>query len=59
MTEHARLYMKSPSEDEKEWGAGSSAPTGNDEDNEDPEADEWYSKLEQIAENLNRWYARG
>lgn len=50
--------MRFPGEDEK-WGVGSAAPVGNEEDKEDPEADEWDSKFEEVAANLIKWYESG
>ena len=50
--------MRFPGEDDK-WGVDCTAPIGDEEDKEDPEADEWDSKFEEVAENLKKWYERG
>ena len=38
---------------------GSSAPVGEDEEIDDPEADEWCSNFEKLTIGLNRWYESG
>ena len=49
--------MRFPGEGEDEsWGVGSSAPTGNEEEQVDPEAEDWGSKFEKVASDLSNWY---
>ena len=47
--------MRFPGEDES-WGVGSSAPTGNEEEQEDPEAEDWGSRFAKVASDLSKWY---
>ena len=50
--------MRFPGEDET-WGVGSSAPTREDEEKEDPEAEEWDLRFEEASAGLDAWIKRG
>ena len=39
------------------WGVGSSAPTREDEDKEDPEAEEWDTKFQEVVTSFGAWAA--